>query len=161
MQTKEIKIVVFEYEHISELSEKDQELVLAAREISAQAYAPYSSYKVGAALRLTDGRIVRGNNQENASFPEGLCAERTVLFWANANFPNEPVLAIAVAAVNKNGEPVAFISPCGACRQALLETEHRFKQPIRVILDYGNKFQVLNNVQSLLPLNFNGDSLNV
>lgn len=160
MRTKEIKILVTEYKNVEELITNDRELVLAARESAATAYAPYSRFKVGAALRLSNGSVVRGSNQENAATPVGTCAERSALFWANANHPELPVEAIAVSAIDQNGKHASNLSPCGICRQALLESQHRYKQPIRIILDSRDKIEVLNNVESLLPLSFNGNSLN-
>ncbi|PTN08481.1 cytidine deaminase [Mangrovibacterium marinum] len=160
MQTKEIKILVTEYKNADELITNDRELVLAARESAATAYAPYSHYRVGAALRLADGTIVRGSNQENAATPVGICAERSALFWANANYPEQAVVCMAISAIDQNGEHAANLSPCGICRQAMLESQHRYGQPIRIILDSRNKIDVLNNVECLLPLSFNGNSLN-
>lgn len=159
MKTKEIVIRISEYENLSELSPADQELILKARSAATEAYAPYSNYHVGASLRLDDGRIVSGNNQENASFPLGSCAERTVLFWANANYPKQAVESIAISAIDQNGNASLHLSPCGACRQVMLETQCRFKKPIRVILDNRNRIEIINNVESLLPLSFNGNSL--
>lgn len=159
MQAKEIKILVSEYESLEELITTDRELVVAAREIAQKAYAPYSGFKVGAALLMEDGSIVCGNNQENASSPVGICAERTALFWANANFPEKSVLAIAVTAIDQSGSRAINLSPCGACRQVLLETQHRFSQPIRILLDSREKIEVLQDADSLLPLSFNGNSL--
>jgi len=160
MQTKEIKILVSEYKNAEELITNDRELVLAARESAATAYAPYSHFKVGAALRLNDGSIVRGSNQENAATPVGICAERSALFWANSNHPDQAVVAIAISAIDQNGEHAKNLSPCGICRQALLECQHRYKQVIRVILDSRDMIEVLNSVECLLPLSFNGNSLN-
>lgn len=160
MQTKEIKILVSEYKNAEELITTDRELVLAARRIAESAYAPYSKFKVGAALRLVDGTVVAGSNQENAATPVGTCAERSALFWANANHPHLAVEAIAISAIDQSGSRAVRLSPCGICRQALLESQHRFRVPIRVILDSRYKIETLNNVESLLPLSFNGDSLN-
>ncbi len=159
MQTKEIKILVREYENFSELTEQDQILVTEARKIAEKAYAPYSGFKVGAALLMNDGSIITGNNQENAASPVGTCAERSALFWANANYPEKAVLAIAVTAIDPSGRRAKSLSPCGSCRQAMLETQQRFSQPIRIILDSRDKIEILDNVDSLLPLNFNGNSL--
>lgn len=159
MQTKEIRIFVSEYENFYELGEQEQNLVERARQAALMAYAPYSGFKVGSALLMVDGSIITGSNQENASSPEGLCAERTAIFWANANFPEKAIVAIAISAIDKSGKHAANLSPCGSCRQVMLETEHRFRKPIRVILDSSDKIRVLNNVEGLLPLNFNGDSL--
>lgn len=160
MRTKEIKILVTEYSNHEELITTDRELVLAARKIAASAYAPYSCFKVGAALRLIDGQVITGSNQENAATPVGTCAERSALFWANANFPDTPVEVIAVTAFDQSGNRAANLSPCGICRQALLESQHRYKHPIRIILDSRDKIEVLRNAECLLPLSFNGDALN-
>ena len=159
MKTKEIKISISEFEKLEELSASDQELVLKARACAPLAYAPYSNYLVGSALRLADGTIVTGNNQENASSPLGTCAERTAIFWANSNFPDLAVETIVVTAIDQNGNMAANVSPCGACRQVMLETQHRYKKPIRIILDSSNKIEILDSVTNLLPLSFNGDSL--
>jgi len=159
MKTTEIKIVVHEFENIDELPVNDQNLLLEARRITGQAYAPYSGFHVGAAVLLENGLIVSGNNQENSAYPSGLCAERVALFYANANYPDLGVKTIAVSAA-KNGvlvnEPV---KPCGSCRQALAETEVRFKTPIRIILDGQDGILVLNGVESLLPLSFSKKAL--
>jgi len=157
MQQSEFKIIITQYKDLNELPENDRQLIMAAREIAFSAYAPYSGFKVGAALRMSDGRIITGNNQENASSPVGCCAERTALYWANANFPRMPVLALAITATDRSGNLAPNLSPCGTCRQALLETETRFNQPIRVLLDSRDQIDVLDNVKSLLPLSFNGE----
>jgi cytidine deaminase len=159
MQTTEIRIVVQEFENIEELPVADRNLLLEARRITAQAYAPYSGFHVGAAILLNNGKVVSGNNQENSAYPSGLCAERVTLFYANANYPDSAVKTIAISAA-KNGvlvkEPV---KPCGGCRQALAEAEVRFENPIRIILDGRDKVLVLNGVESLLPLSFSKKSL--
>lgn len=159
MKTTEIKIVVSEFENIGELPENDQNLLIEARNITALAYAPYSGFHVGAAVLLSNGKIITGNNQENSAYPSGLCAERVALFYANANFPDSEVKAIAISAA-KNGvlvnEPV---KPCGSCRQALAEAEVRFGSPIRIILDGKDSIMVLDGVESLLPLSFSKKDL--
>jgi cytidine deaminase len=159
MKTREIKILVHEFENISELSPDEQSLLLEARRITGLAYAPYSGFHVGAAILLGNGQIVTGNNQENSAYPSGLCAERVALFYANANFPESAVKTIAISAA-KNGvlvnEPV---KPCGSCRQALAETEVRFEKPIRIILDGQDAILVLEGVESLLPLSFSKKAL--
>jgi len=159
MHQHEIKIIITQYHDVNELPENERQLIFAARGSAPKAYAPYSGFKVGAALMMDDGSIVVGNNQENASSPVGSCAERSALFWANANFPDVAVTAIAITAIDHSGNRAVNLSPCGACRQALLETEIRFKQPIRVILDSRDQIDVLDNVKSLLPLSFNVDSM--
>ena len=121
MTEKEIRIVYTEYSSLEELGPEDRELAEAAVDAMGGAYAPYSHFHVGAAVRLSDGRIVRGANQENAAFPSGLCAERTAMFAASAQFPGKDMLSIAIA-----GGPLGRLgpnpaAPCGACRQVLAE----------------------------------------
>ena len=142
-----------------ELSPLDQQLADAAREAAKKSYAPYSRFNVGAAVRLTGGEVVCGSNQENAAYPSGLCAERTTLFWAGAQHPDKAVEAIAIAARNENGEVARPISPCGACRQVMLETEHRFSTPMKVVLYGEDMCYVFNSAADLLPLNFVAESL--
>ena len=105
----------------NELSREDATLIAEAVKVAQDAYAPYSQFKVGAAVLLENGIIVTGSNQENAAYPSGLCAERTALFYAGAQYPDVPVLALAVVAFNNIGQ-VEQISPCGSCRQVLVET---------------------------------------
>jgi cytidine deaminase len=159
MKTREIKIIVHEFENRGELPEDDQKLLTEAREITALAYAPYSGFHVGAAVLLSNGMIIKGNNQENAAYPSGLCAERVALFYANANYPDSAVKAIAISAA-KNGVLVSqAVKPCGSCRQALAETEVRFDAPIRIILDGQDSIIVLQGMESLLPLSFSKKAL--
>ena len=138
-----------------ELSAADKEVVDAARAATANSYAVYSHFNVGAAVRLADGLIVSGTNQENAAYPSGLCAERTTIFWANSQYPSQPVKVLAIAARNDSGELDVPIPPCGACRQVILETEKRYNTPIRIIL-YGAKecYVVEDGIRALLPLSF-------
>ena len=159
MKTREIKIVVLEFENIGELSEDDQILLAEARRITGLAYAPYSGFHVGAAVLLANGQIITGNNQENAAYPSGLCAERVALFYANANYPDSAVKAIAISAA-KNGVLVNdTVKPCGSCRQVLAEAEVRYDTPIRVILDGQDSIYVLKGIESLLPLSFSKRAL--
>ena len=159
MKTTEIRIVVHEFENMGELSVDDQLLLTEARKITTLAYAPYSGFHVGAAVLLSNGMIIKGNNQENAAYPSGLCAERVALFYANANYPDSEVKAIAISAA-KNGVLVnEAVKPCGSCRQALAETEVRFETPIRIILDGQDSILLLNGVESLLPLSFSKQAL--
>jgi len=159
MRTKELRILVYEYSTIWDLPEADQKLVLAAREASERAFAPYSRFNVGAALLLANGEVVTGNNQENAAFPTGLCAERVALFYAHATYPKTAVKAMAVTATNSHGPVEGPVKPCGSCRQAMVEAEVRFKQPIRIILDGKKKIQVFEGVDNLLPFAFKPESL--
>ena len=142
-----------------ELPEADRQLVEKAQEATNRSYAPYSRFHVGAALRLDDGTIVTGSNQENAAFPSGLCAERTALFYAGAQYPDRSVTALAIAAADADGLTAIPTPPCGACRQVMLETETRGGQPMRILL-YGTQgTYVIEGVGQLLPLIFDGSFL--
>ncbi len=140
---------------VDELSPADREVVDAARRATANSYAVYSHFNVGAAVRLADDTIVAGTNQENAAYPSGLCAERTTIFWANSQYPLQAVKVLAIAARTDQGELEVPIPPCGACRQVILETEKRYNTPIRIIL-YGAKecYVVEDGIKALLPLSF-------
>ncbi|GHT39811.1 cytidine deaminase [Bacteroidia bacterium] len=145
------KIDVCDY---AELSPQDKSTVDAAKEATQTAYAPYSRFQVGVAVRLVDGTIVAGNNQENAAYPSGLCAERTALFYANARYPHAAVEAIAVAAYANGDYTDKPITPCGACRQVIVEAQSRYKHPIRMIL-YGKKeVYLVAQITDLMPLAF-------
>lgn len=159
MHIKEIRILVYEFDALIELPEKERDLVLMARKAADNAYSPYSNFKVGAAVLLENGDVITGNNQENADYTDGLCAERVALFYANANFPEIPVKAIAVTAKNSGGKIVELAKPCGSCRQALIETESRFKNKIQLILDGNKKIFRISGVDNLLPLAFKPDEL--
>lgn len=139
----------------SELSADEQKIIEVAKQSTYNSYAPYSHFHVGAGLLLKDGTIVPGCNQENAAFPAGICAERAALFAAGAQHPDQPVMAIAIAVRNSKGEFLEEpASPCGPCRQVLIETETRFKQPVRILL-YGTKHTyVMDGIKQLMPLSF-------
>jgi cytidine deaminase len=139
---------------MDELSAEDQELVKAAIGATANSYARYSNFNVGAALRLADGSITTGANQENAAFPSGLCAERCAIFAAQSHHPEHAITALAIAAKNVNGLMPDPVSPCGACRQVILEMEDRYQQPVRILL-YGTRgVYCINSVKDLMPLSF-------
>jgi cytidine deaminase len=139
---------------IAELSDDYQKLIAFAKEQTQKAYAPYSHFQVGAAVLLADGQVVGGNNQENIAYPSGLCAERVALFYANSQHPKTAIKAMAIAAYTNGSFIEKAISPCGACRQVLVETENRFKHNIEILL-YGEKeVIVLKNASDLLPLSF-------
>jgi cytidine deaminase len=159
---KKIQIIthVFEYDSIDELSVEEQELVKNAKEAALRAYAPYSKFNVGAALSLENGEIIQGNNQENSAYPSGLCAERVAMFYANSKFPDVAVTALAITARSNGSFSENPIPPCGSCRQVLLETEARYKQPIKVILCGEKKIKVVKNIKELLPLSFEKEMLN-
>jgi cytidine deaminase len=145
------KIQVYRYE---ELNSEEKKMINDAKEATIKAYAPYSNFKVGAAALLENGEIITGNNQENVAFPSGLCAERTTLFYANSQYPDQAVKALAVAAYTKGDFLDKPISPCGACRQVILETEMRYNHPVKIIL-YGKKeIYVVEGIKDLLPLSF-------
>jgi cytidine deaminase len=135
----------------------DRALLELAREASARAYAPYSRFLVGAALRMEDGTVVTGNNQENASFPAGICAERTALHAAMSQWPEGRVVEMAIAVPQVKGDRA--VSPCGICRQALLEQELRQGSPIRLLLVGAGPVFELERAGSLLPLSFDGSFL--
>jgi cytidine deaminase len=126
-----------------------------AIEATNRSYAPYSHFHVGAALLLNDGTEIMGCNQENAAYPAGLCAERTALYAAGAQYPDVPVKALAIAARTPKGElQEEPVSPCGICRQVLIETETRYGQPVRILL-YGRRcVYVIKGIKELMPLSF-------
>lgn len=161
---KEFRITTLVREcSIDELSKEDRELVEAAKDATRTSYAVYSKFHVGAAIRMADGTIVKGSNQENAAYPSGLCAERTAAFYASASHPGIAMKKIAIAAWTKSDRPENLewedyfqsnpISPCGACRQALLEYETAYG-PIEVILYGREKTYILLSISSLLPFSF-------
>ena len=148
------------YEHVELLGKDDQELLKRARQALEDTYAPYSKFKVGAALLLESGEIVPGSNQENASYPLCLCAERVAIAAADAHFPKIPIAAIAVTARNPRHALAQPVTPCGACRQVLVETEQKHRTPMRVILqgEVGSIY-VLSSAKDLLPLSFDASFL--
>ena len=144
-----------------EMSAEVLELIEAAKEATKTSYSPYSHFQVGAALRLQDGEIIMGSNQENAAYPVGCCAERTALFWCGANRSGATISAIAIAAQTEGHFTPTPIAPCGMCRQALLEVEHLQGSHIRVLL-YGERgTHCIESVEELMPLAFNADSLDI
>jgi cytidine deaminase len=154
MKQRAYTVRLYEYDQLDQLSEEQVLLVNSAIKAARDAYAPYSEFHVGAALRLANGEIIVGSNQENAAYPSGLCAERVALFYAGAKHPDVPVQSIAIAAVLKGTileEPVA---PCGACRQVMYEKESQGNAPMEIILYGSKKIQLINRVTDLLPLPF-------
>jgi len=139
---------------MEELSDSEQELVRSAIKATHNAYANYSRFYVGAALRLANGQIVIGANQENAAFPSGLCAERSAIFAAQSQQPEQPITTLAIAASNDEGLLKDPITPCGACRQVILEMEDRYKRPVRILLFGARAVYAVNSVKDLLPLSF-------
>lgn len=140
---------------IDELSAAERHLVEKAVEATRRSYARYSHFKVGAALLLEDGTEVIGCNQENAAYPVTICAERSALFSAGAQYPDLAVTAIAIAARNEHDELLAEpVTPCGSCRQALIETETRYGRPVRIILYGTSRIYVIDGIRHLMPLSF-------
>jgi cytidine deaminase len=155
-----IQIPVKIYPDFSSLEPLDAQLLNAAREATGHAYAPYSAFRVGAAVRLVNGSILTGSNQENASFPAGICAERVVLSAVSAGFPGIGVTAMALTYINKSDAGDRPISPCGICRQTLAEYEQRFNSPIRLILGgITGEIFIIDRATDLLPLAFSSQEL--
>jgi len=152
---KQIIIKYSEFDSWKELADSEIKMVEKAYSMCEQAYVPYSNFQVGATVLLSNGETVSGNNQENIAYPSGLCAERVALFFAGANFPTEKVESVVVVA---KGDLVAFdklLSPCGSCRQVLMESEMRQNKNIRVVLVSQNgRTIVFNSILDLLPFAF-------
>jgi cytidine deaminase len=148
------------YNSSKQLNEPDAALLQKAREVTKNAYAPYSNFNVGAVAQLVNGQIVNGTNQENASYPVGICAERVLLSAVASVFPNVAISTMAISYNNNNGQSNHPISPCGICRQSLAEYEQRVKQPIRLILSgMEGEVYIIKTASHLLPLSFGGDDL--
>lgn len=147
--TSVIKVYKFD-----ELSETDRMLIRTAMDNASCAYAPYSRFFVGVAARLVNGMTVTGSNQENAAYPSGLCAERITLFYAGSQYPDQAVEVLAVAARTEKGFTDAPVTPCGGCRQVLLETEKRYNRPIRILLYGKEAVYEIKSARELLPLAF-------
>lgn len=149
--TTEIEV----YASVKDLAKKDAELMSEAQKMVKMAYAPYSKFNVGAAVLLDNGKIITGNNQENAAYPSGLCAERVAIYSAGAHYPDSVVKTIAITVKSKNVVIKEPLSPCGACRQAIAEYENKSGKPIRIIMT-GEKGSVYiaKSIESLLPLMF-------
>jgi cytidine deaminase len=153
----------FEYDLLddsNQLNSADQELLEAAQKATQTAFAPYSNFKVGAAARLSSNAIIIGSNQESASFPVGICAERTLLNSIGSQFPNQTIDTIAISYEPLGKPSVEPISPCGMCRQSLLDYENRFQSPIKIIMaGMSGKVMVLKSAKHLLPFGFDGSIL--
>ncbi len=149
-------VCVYSY---AELSQEEKDLVNVAREMTWKSYAPYSHFYVGAALKLLNGVVVPGCNLENASFSATMCAERTAICAAGAQYPRIPMKMMAVVARNDNGFLDHPVAPCGACRQVLLEAENLYKQPIRILLVGRTEIHVMDGVSNLLPIHFIQESM--
>ena len=154
MTNKEIKIAYKEFNGLDQLDLKDKEIALAAIEATKSSYAPYSKFNVGAAVRLEDGEIIRGANQENAAYPSGICAERTALFYASASRPDTSMTAIAIAASQDGKLCEKPVTPCGACRQVMSQYQLKSGVPMSILLIGENIVWKFDKVDDLLPLMF-------
>ena len=159
MKEIQLEYNVRSYQSLEELPEISHKLILMAREAATRAYAPYSGYQVGAAVLLENGEFITGNNQENAAYPSGLCAERTALFYASSKYPGVAVSALAVTALSNGQLPEAFAKPCGGCRQVIAEYEDLSGKPIEIILDGSSAIMVMEGIDTLLPFRFKKEEL--
>ena len=158
-KTTNISFSFKEFGNKDELSYGDRELINIAIETANNAYAPYSGFRVGAAIRLKSGMIVKGANVENAAFPSGICAERNALSNSVSNHPDDHPVAIAIAALSGDEQTELPVTPCGNCRQVLAEEESRHGNEIKVILSGKAKTYIINSIGELLPLQFNNENL--
>ena len=156
---KTLTINYEEFSSVAELSPEDQALVQAALDAQKGSYSPYSHFQVGASLRLANGLIIKGANQENAAYPSGLCAERTAMFAAGANYPDVPMVALAIAGSDHGVLCEAPATPCGSCRQVMAEYQKKYGTPMEVILVGSKKILKFAKVDDILPFIF--DSLHV
>ena len=154
MQNKKLEINYLEYSGLEELEPKDRELCEAAEKALRGSYAPYSKFNVGAAVRLADGSIVTGANQENAAYPSGLCAERTAMFSAHANHPDTPMTAIAITVAQNGKLNEDITAPCGACRQVMAEYQKVSGRKWTILLYGKKKIIKLSQVDDILPFIF-------
>ena len=155
MTERQIQISYQEYKSIDEMNPEDRELAAEAIKAMQGAYAPYSHFHVGAAVRMSNGQIVRGANQENAAFPSGLCAERTAMFAAGARYPDKDMQSIALAGgvMGRLGSQPA--TPCGACRQVMAQYQAKSGKPMSVIMISSDRIWKFEKVDDILPLIFN------
>jgi cytidine deaminase len=154
MDIGNIEISYKKYNSIDELPTSDQVLIKDAKALAKTAYAPYSGFRVASVALMSDGSIVRGTNQENASYPIGLCAERVLLAAASSVAPGQSIVTIAITYESDAVDTTAPVAPCGICRQSLLEFESRFEQPMRVLLAADQQVYEFPTVSLLLPLGF-------
>ncbi|HTS42780.1 MAG TPA: cytidine deaminase [Puia sp.] len=160
MKKREYHFSFDQYDSIDELDQEDAMLLKEAQKVTSQAYAPYSQFRVGAAAKLENGKIITGANQENASFPAGICAERVLLSAASSLYPDIAIKALAISYVNDHGQSNHPVSPCGICRQSLQEFSQRMNKPIRLILaGMEGEVYIIPDADSLLPLAFSSEEL--
>ncbi len=156
----ELSTTIFEFDDLTECGPEIQELMNLAVNARDKAYAPYSQFQVGAAILLKNGKIITGSNQENASYPSGLCAERTAIYYAGAKHPEQKIKSIAITASGIHKDNLEPVPPCGACRQAIAEYEQKQKSPIKVyFMGKTGQVKMVESLLSLLPLAFSEDYL--
>ena len=161
MNKRQIDFTIEEYNSIEDMAKEDAELLTQARKITSDAYAPYSNFQVAAFAKLVNGKTIGGTNQENASYPAGICAERSLMSAASSLYPGVGIETIAITYNNLNGKSEHPISPCGICRQSFAEFQQRTKQTIRIILSgMEGKVQIINDSFQLLPLVFTSEDMN-
>ena len=160
MKKQQVAFELLVFDSFEELSASDQQLMKAAINARGNAYAPYSNFQVGAAVLLENGETIIGNNQENASYPSGLCAERVAVYQAGAKYPDVPIKSIAITATSKNYVVDKPAAPCGNCRQSISEYEYKQKKPIELLL-MGETGEVIkcSSIADILPLGFNNSFL--
>lgn len=160
MEKRILKIAIEVYASDKELSLEDQKLIKKAKQALQKSYSPYSNFKVGAAILLKNGEILSGSNQENASYPLCLCAERVTIAAADSVYPKVPILAMAITAKSPSQIITNPVAPCGACRQVIFETEMKHQTPMRILLQgEKGKVYVIEGAKDLLPLSFDGSLL--
>lgn len=138
----------------SELTTEEQQLADRAQQASYHSFAPYSHFHVGAAVLLKNGITVIGANQENAAFPSGLCGERACIFSAQSQYPDQPIRILAIAARNGEKQTEEPVTPCGSCRQVILQMEQRYHKPMEILLCGAKKYYRIGSIHDLLPLSF-------
>lgn len=149
-----------EIDSIDELPTDEQVLLKQAKQAMLRAHAPYSKFKVGAAVLMSNGEIIQGNNQENASYPHGTCGEKVAINYAHSLYNNENIIKLAITASNEHGDLDHPVAPCGGCRQNIMEMEQLQNNPITIILQSDNsKVYKIESMKNLLPLTFGGDDL--
>ncbi len=160
MKSGKIEIEYIDYNSEAELLEEDRYILARAWEAINGSYAPYSGFRVGAAVLLENDEVIPGSNQENAAYPSGLCAERVALFYANSKYPDVSVKTLAVVAKSNNFDYSDIVTPCGSCRQVIAETEMRQKSPVRIIMGAGDgRVRIVESIDSLLPMMYYEEKL--
>lgn len=161
MKHKKLEVHYTEYSQLEDLDSDMREMVNLAKEAASTAYAPYSLYKVGAAVKMTNGVVVKGSNQENVAYPSGLCAERVALYAASSQFPKEDVVSLSITTEHEFSTEGELFSPCGACRQVMAETEVKSGKKIDIIVHSPDGItRVFKGIGQLLPFSFHNAGLN-